>query len=155
MMRMKTGTRRGAACLAAVLCAGLFLLAGCKDFFHPEGPAPKKYTVTFDADGGSPVTQTRTVTEGGSVGPANMPSEPDKNGYIFGGWHTAADGGGSEFTASTTVTGNITVYAKWTAVQYTVTFDAAGGSPATQTGTAANGGSVGAANMPPEPEKSG
>jgi uncharacterized repeat protein (TIGR02543 family) len=84
-----------------------------------------------------------------------MPSEPGKSGYIFGGWYTATGGGGTQFTDSTMVTGNITVYAQWTTVQYTVTFDADGGSPATQTKTVNSGASVGASDMPSEPGKSG
>jgi uncharacterized repeat protein (TIGR02543 family) len=71
------------------------------------------YTVTFNADGGSPATQTKTVTSGSSVGSSNMPSTPTKSGYSFGGWYTSTGGGGSQFTATTTVTGNITVYAQW------------------------------------------
>ena len=90
-------------------------------------------TVTFSADGGSPATQAKTVNSGASVG-ANMPSEPTKSGYTFGGWYTATNGGGSAFTASTTVTTDITVYAKWNML-YTITLDADGGSPATQTKT--------------------
>jgi uncharacterized repeat protein (TIGR02543 family) len=43
-----------------------------------------------------------------------MLSEPSKSGYTFGGWYTQQNGGGSQFTADTTVTSNITVYAKWT-----------------------------------------
>jgi uncharacterized repeat protein (TIGR02543 family) len=43
-----------------------------------------------------------------------MPSTPSKSGYTFGGWYTATNGGGTQFVASTPVTGNITVYAKWT-----------------------------------------
>jgi uncharacterized repeat protein (TIGR02543 family) len=113
-----------------------------------------QHTVTFDADGGSPETQTKMVPSGGSAGTANMPPEPTRSGYNFSGWYTQQNGGGSEFTADTTVTGNITVYAKWT-VQYTVTFNAAGGSPETQTKMVPSGGSVGAANMPLEPTRSG
>jgi uncharacterized repeat protein (TIGR02543 family) len=71
------------------------------------------YTVTFDAAGGSPATQTRTVIGGTSLGSSGMPSEPVKSGYSFGGWYTAANGGGSEFTAATPVIGDITVYAWW------------------------------------------
>jgi uncharacterized repeat protein (TIGR02543 family) len=71
-----------------------------------------QYTVTFDADGGSPATQTRTVNSGEAVGSA-MPSDPTRSGDIFGGWYTQQNGGGAAFTASTTVTANITVYAKW------------------------------------------
>jgi uncharacterized repeat protein (TIGR02543 family) len=39
---------------------------------------------------------------------------PTKAGNTFGGWYTAANGGGTVFTATTTVTADITVYAKWT-----------------------------------------
>jgi uncharacterized repeat protein (TIGR02543 family) len=113
-----------------------------------------QYTVTFDADGGSPEAQTRTVTNGDAVGSSNMPPAPDRTGYIFNNWYTATNGGGSEFTAGTIVTGNITVYAWWsldTSIQYTITFDAAGGSPATQTLTVTNGDSLGSSGMPSEP----
>jgi uncharacterized repeat protein (TIGR02543 family) len=110
------------------------------------------YTVTFNADGGSPATQTRTVSYGSSVGTSDMPSDPTKTGYTFGGWYTASGGSGTEFTASTQVTANITVYAKWV---YTVTFNADGGSPATQTRTVSYGSNVGSSNMPSGPTKTG
>ena len=44
---------------------------------------------------------------------ANMPTEPTRSGYGFGGWYTAQNGGGTEFTADTLVAADITVYAKW------------------------------------------
>jgi uncharacterized repeat protein (TIGR02543 family) len=142
-----------------LLCAGLLLIGGCKDLFHPGGPTkPAEFTVTFNAGGGKPTVETRTVTSGESVGASNMPSDPARDGYIFDGWYTAVDGDGTQFTAAVTVTGNITVYARWTAVSasvYTVTFNADGGSPAAQTRTAASGASIGSANMPTEPTKSG
>jgi uncharacterized repeat protein (TIGR02543 family) len=113
-----------------------------------------QYTVTFNADGGNPATQSRTVNSGGSTGSA-MPADPSRAHYTFGGWYTAPDGGGTAFTASTVVSGNMTVYAKWTIIQYTVSFNADGGSPATQTRTVNNGSSVGSSNMPANPAKSG
>jgi uncharacterized repeat protein (TIGR02543 family) len=119
---------------------------------------PVQHTVTFNADGGSPATQTRTVNSGGSLGADNMPEDPVKSGYTFGGWYTAPNGGGSQFTSDVTVSGDITVYAWWTEIrpgQYTVTFDADGGSPATQTRTVNSGASLGSDNMPGEPAKSG
>jgi uncharacterized repeat protein (TIGR02543 family) len=73
-----------------------------------------QYTITFNADGGSPATQTRMIISGDSVGDKNMPTEPTKSDYAFGGWWTSTGGGGSQFTYSTTIIGNITVYAKWT-----------------------------------------
>ena len=49
----------------------------------------------------------------GEFGAASMPTEPAKSGSVFGGWYTAANGGGTQFTADTVVAANITVYAKW------------------------------------------
>jgi len=54
------------------------------------------------------------VVSGGTVG--TLPANPTRSGYTFGGWYTAVSGGGTAFTASTTVTASLTVYAKWTAV---------------------------------------
>jgi uncharacterized repeat protein (TIGR02543 family) len=56
------------------------------------------YVVLFDADGGNPSTQTRTIGSGSSVGYGNMPSEPTRSGeYTFGGWYTDRNGGGTQF----------------------------------------------------------
>jgi uncharacterized repeat protein (TIGR02543 family) len=112
-------------------------------------------TVTFDADGGSPATQTRTINSGDSIGDSNMPDTPTKGGYDFDGWHTLTDGEGAEFTAAATVTEDITVYAKWTIAQYTVTFDANGGSPAIETRTVSSGAWIGDFDMPDNPTKGG
>jgi uncharacterized repeat protein (TIGR02543 family) len=112
-------------------------------------------TVTFDADGGAPTGQTRTVIEpGAAVGAGLMPGEPEKEGFGFGGWYTAKNGGGSEFTASTALDADITVYAKWVLKEsgFTVTFNADGGEPASQPRTVASGGTASLAN---EPVKSG
>ena len=60
-----------------------------------------------------------------------------KTGHTFAGWYTAASGG-SKYGASTTLTGNITVYAHWTANTYTVTYKGngnTGGSTAATTCT--------------------
>jgi uncharacterized repeat protein (TIGR02543 family) len=47
-----------------------------------------------------------------------MPANPARPLYTFGGWYTARNGGGTQFTPSTVVSGNITVYAKWTALSF-------------------------------------
>jgi uncharacterized repeat protein (TIGR02543 family) len=97
------------------------------------------------------------VTDLGS-GASGMPVEPEKSGFVFGGWYTARNGGGSQFTADTRVTEDIILYAWWTSsppVQYTVTFNADGGSPVAQTRTVNRGVRLGTANMPEEPVKSG
>jgi uncharacterized repeat protein (TIGR02543 family) len=81
------------------------------------------YTVTFNNDGGDTpaAPATKTVTSPNTT-IDTLPNPPTKTGYNFGGWYTEPGGGGSEFTASTTVTGDITVYAQWTGETYTVTF---------------------------------
>jgi uncharacterized repeat protein (TIGR02543 family) len=78
-------------------------------------------TVTFNARGGSAVAA-RTVDYGQPLGA--LPSGVTRAGYTFGGWWTAADGG-TQVTAATVPTGDVTYYARWT---WTVSFDTRGGS---------------------------
>lgn len=64
---------------------------------------------------------------------------PTRIGYTFNGWYTAASGGTKvgNAGASYTPSGNITLYAQWTIVKYTVSYNANGGNastvPASQT----------------------
>jgi len=66
-------------------------------------------TVTFNLEGGSGVSSQQVVS-GGTL--SSLPT-PIKSGYTFGGWYTSTSYT-TAFTTSTIVTGNITVYAKWT-----------------------------------------
>ena len=94
-----------------VLVAALLLLTfvGC---------APKTLTVTFDTDGGSTVAA-QTVKEGEK---ATRPANPTKTDFEFDNWYTAKTGG-EVFDFDKEVTGDVTVYARWTAVSAkTVTF---------------------------------
>jgi uncharacterized repeat protein (TIGR02543 family) len=70
------------------------------------------YTVTFNSQGGSAVSSI-TVNNGDTLG--TLPAAPTKTGNTFGGWFTGENGGGTQFTGTTAVTDNITVFAKWTA----------------------------------------
>jgi uncharacterized repeat protein (TIGR02543 family) len=70
-------------------------------------PTPTTYTVTFNSQGGSAVSA-QTVTPGGI---ATEPT-PTRSGYTFGGWYTASTDG-SKYNFSSAVTGNITLYARW------------------------------------------
>lgn len=64
---------------------------------------------------------------------------PTRTGYTFNGWYTAASGGTKigNGGASYTPTANITIYAQWTIVKYTISYNANGGNassvPASQT----------------------
>ena len=77
-----------------------------------EKPVANKYTVTFNSNGGSEVVPIENVEEGTVI---ILPIAPTRAGYIFKGWYTdAACSEGNEFTSSTLVNADITVYAKWT-----------------------------------------
>ncbi len=115
------------------------------------------HIVTFDDQGAttpvSPTTKT-VIPPATTVG--SLPTAPQKTGFVFGGWYTQAGGGGSEFTAGTPVTGNITVYAKWDSYSYTVNFDDQGAttpvSPASKT---VNSPATTVGSLPTPPQKTG
>ncbi len=95
-----------------------------------------KYTVTFNANGGSGgQAGTKTATYGSAM-PGISTTKPTRTGYAFGGWYdtSAASGGTRYYTeagASARTwnkTSNATLYARWTANRYTVSFNANGGS---------------------------
>jgi uncharacterized repeat protein (TIGR02543 family) len=87
---------------------------GDKDFYARW--IAQTYTVSFKSNYGADTTlYTRTVTvPAAAIGTENFPANPSRTGYDFAGWNTAANGSGTAFTASTTVSGDITVYARWT-----------------------------------------
>jgi uncharacterized repeat protein (TIGR02543 family) len=89
------------------------------------------YTVSFDSRGGSAVAALAGVLDGGTVA---EPDAPTRANNTFAGWHKDAAYAGPWDFAVDTVTGNTTLYAKWTAV---VGFNANGGgsAPADQTVT--------------------
>ncbi|MCL1873161.1 MAG: S-layer homology domain-containing protein [Clostridiales bacterium] len=67
------------------------------------------YTVTFNTNGGSAVPSA-TVVQNGKV---TKPADPAKEGFRFDGWY-ADQALTTEYDFDTAVTGNITLYAKWT-----------------------------------------
>ncbi|MDR0302062.1 MAG: InlB B-repeat-containing protein, partial [Treponema sp.] len=90
------------------------------------------FTVTFNANGGTGTKPNdMTVTSGDSI---TLPGgdEFSKEGFLFDGWNTKADGTGDDYAvgASFTPQADITLYAKWTqaAAVFTVTFNANGGA---------------------------
>ena len=88
--------------------------------------APKPtYTVTFNDGVNEPTTQ--TVTDGEK---ATKPADPTRTGYTFAGWF--AEGAETAYDFDAAVTGNLTLTARWTANTYTVTFNANGGTVATE-----------------------
>ena len=69
----------------------------------------KDYTVTYESNGGRTVpSQTVKYNE-----TANKPADPTKRGYTFAGWYTE-EKLTNKYDFAAPVTGNITLYAKWT-----------------------------------------
>ncbi len=86
------------------------------------------YTVTFDGQSGStPTPSSLSATYGSTYGTLATTS---RAGYTFDGWWTGTGGNGLQITTSTgiSITTDQTVYAKWTANQNTITFNANGGT---------------------------
>ena len=84
----------------------------------------KKYTVSFDTDGGSKINN-QTVQQNNKV---KKPLNPTKDGFVFVEWQL----NGKTYNFNTAVTSNITLKAVWkekeSVKEYTVTFDSDGGS---------------------------
>jgi uncharacterized repeat protein (TIGR02543 family) len=66
-----------------------------------------------------------------------------KSGYAFNGWSADASGAGASYNAGSSYTpaSSVTLYAKWTAVQYTVTYNANGGTGTAPSSQTVNAGS--------------
>lgn len=77
-----------------------------------------QYTVKFVSDHGSFADQ--TIEYGKPIG-TGKPTIPPVEGFTFDGWYTD-DTHTKEFDFSTPITSNTTVYAKWTAKDYKVSF---------------------------------
>ena len=106
-------------------------------YAHWQEQTAQEYTVTFNANGGS-VSTTSTTTKDGKL--ESLPT-PTRGGYDFLGWYTEKDGG-EKVTTDTFFTENSTIYAHWqkqAAQEYTVTFDANGGSVNPSSATSKDG----------------
>ena len=106
-------------------------------YAHWQKQAAQEYTVTFDANGGS-VSPASVTTKDGKL--ESLPT-PTYDGSDFLGWYTE-ETGGDEVTTDTVFTKDTTIYAHWSeqvAQEYTVTFDANGGSVSTVSATTTDG----------------
>lgn len=75
-----------------------------------------QYTVKFVSDHGSFADQ--TIEYGGTIDTDKL-TIPEVEGYTFDGWYTEDN---TKFDFTQPITGNTTVYAKWTAKDYEVSF---------------------------------
>ena len=89
------------------------------------------YTITYNANGGTNAPNQQTKEYGKTI--ALSASKPTKDGHIFQGWSTANDNT-VEYRPSDSYTANanITLYAVWKIITYTIAYNANGGSGAPQ-----------------------
>jgi uncharacterized repeat protein (TIGR02543 family) len=87
------------------------------------------YTATYSAStatSGSVPTDASTYNIGGTVTVLGNTGNLQRTGYTFAGWTTAADGTGTVLTSGATfavAAANVTLYAKWTPINYSITYN--------------------------------
>lgn len=96
-------------------------------------------TVTYDLNGGTgTAVNSQTGNEGASVQTPN--SDATLANFNFDGWNTLANGQGTDYAvgANLTLSSNITLYAKWSPITFTITYSIQGSdngtAPANTTG---------------------
>ncbi len=113
-----------------VACSKTIKAKAFRDGWKPSETAELAYTieheVSFDTAGGSEVAA-QAVEDGAC---AKRPANPSLSGFTFEGWFTE---GGEEYDFGTPVSGDLKLYAHWSAKggsgeAHIVTFDTAGGS---------------------------
>ena len=90
------------------------------------------YTIIFEANGadsGQMTNQSYTYDLSQSL-PVN---DYSRTGHTFAGWNTKADGKGTSYADTASVSnlaagGSVNLYAQWTVNQYTISFDSNGGT---------------------------
>ncbi len=98
------------------------------------------YTVTFDGNGSTSGTMDPVSVTYGAGAVTLTSNSFSKTGYTFSGWNTQADGEGTAYSDGDSVsdlTSAITLYAQWTIITYTISYD----------GNGADGGSTDAQNV--------
>ena len=103
--------------LALVLC-----LAACDGAVHLPNAQIVFVNVTFNANGGSGEMDFQAVVQNKATN--LLANTFTRVGYTFDGWNTKADGSGTSYTNEQSVSfgENVTLYAKWKANKYTITY---------------------------------
>ena len=100
----------------------------------------KNVSISYNTNGGSgaPAAQSGTKYYAKKESGSNITnplitvtsSKPSRGGYNFSSWNTSANGSGTVYKVGTAyaVSANVTLYAQWTPITWTVKYDANGGS---------------------------
>ena len=116
---------------------------GGHKFYARWNPAWK---ITFNMLGYGTKPSDIVAEQGTKVPTSEIPANPTETGYIFSGWYKNYDSSVADFDgkytnpfnfSTDTVTANMTLYAKWKPITYTISYNANGGtvSPTSDTKT--------------------
>ncbi len=112
-------------------------------------PIAEPITVNFDMNGHGEQVPYQAIAKYSFV---TEPEDPEEDGWIFGGWYKEKTTE-NEFDFDLTVDDNTTIYAKWTAKPYDVTFDLNyEGAPAPEVKKQTNGKKY---DLPEDPVRAG
>ncbi len=118
----KNFTQLSAGLLVGMVTAISLFFFSCKKKEMSE-LEPTTHRVTFDSKDGTAV-KAITVKVGDTL---TLPADPTKTGFTFGGWYTDNQANTTPFSASTAITANLTLYAKWNVFSLSSTSFADGG----------------------------
>ena len=104
------------------------------------GDTTTKYTVSYNANGGSGAPGNQVKTHGSNLKLSS--AKPTRSGFTFVNWNTKSDGSGTSYAPGSTYStnANLTLYAIWktnasggsVTKKYTIKFDANGGTGTTK-----------------------
>ena len=107
-----------------------------------SGGTPLTHTVYYNANGGTgaPASQTKVY---GTILTLST-TVPTRSGYVFSRWNTSPDGSGTSYYPGGQygLDEDVTLYAIWTPQNYTVTYNANGGTGAPRSQTKPYGTSI-------------
>jgi len=112
----ETNFNKKVAAMLCIVAAIIALpLAGCGS----NDTTPETFTVTFNANGGSPTPEPQTIEKGKTATEPTGDKAPIKTNYTLDGWYKEIGLSTKWNFATDTVTANIDLYAKWNETQKT------------------------------------
>lgn len=127
-------------CMASVVCDQFGNLYYTNDSGHLFCVKSQAHRVKFDSQGGSSVGS-QTPASGSTV---TKPADPTREGYAFGGWYIDA-ACTKAYDFATAVTSDMTLYAKWTKNEASISGSGTDNAGAQNT---SKGGSVAPSSLP-------
>ena len=97
---------------------------------------PNKYTVTYNANGGTGTTASQTANIGENITLRTSGFTPPE-GHKFKEWNSSPNGNGNAYTPNNTFSAesDVILYAIWTKITYEITYNANGGTGAPESQT--------------------